>query len=33
VAYEEVRQLSPGALRGLLRMKGRIRKLLRSLKD
>jgi DNA-binding transcriptional regulator GbsR (MarR family) len=32
VAYEEVRQLSPGALRGLLRMKGRIRKVLRSLK-
>jgi DNA-binding transcriptional regulator GbsR (MarR family) len=30
VAYEEVRQLSPGALRGLLKMKGRIRKILRS---
>jgi DNA-binding transcriptional regulator GbsR (MarR family) len=31
VAYEEVRQLSPGALRGLLKMKGRIRRVLRSL--
>jgi DNA-binding transcriptional regulator GbsR (MarR family) len=31
VAYEEVRQLSPGALRGLLKMKGRIRRVLQSL--
>lgn len=28
-AYEEVRQISPSALRGLLKMKGRVRKLLR----
>jgi len=33
VAYEEVRQLSPRALRGLVKMKGRIRKLLRSVTE
>jgi DNA-binding transcriptional regulator GbsR (MarR family) len=33
VAHGEVRQLSPGALRGLLKMKGRIRKLLRSVTE
>ncbi len=33
IAYEEVRQLSPSALRGLLKMKGKIRKLLRTLAE